>query len=44
MPITRIRTMLDFIYRGSWMGGIAVDLIADDMTRGGVEILTSKTC
>lgn len=39
-PITRIRTLLDWIHRGSWLGGIAIDLLADDMTRGGVEILT----
>jgi uncharacterized protein len=39
-PITRVRTLLDWIHRGSWLGGIAIDLLADDMTRGGVEILT----
>lgn len=39
-PITRIRTLLDWIHRGSWLGGIAIDLLAEDMTRGGVEILT----
>jgi hypothetical protein len=39
-PITRVRTLLDWIHRGSWIGGIAVDLLANDMTRGGVEILT----
>ena len=39
-PITRVRTLLDWIHRGSWIGGIAVDYIADDMTRGGIEILT----
>lgn len=39
-PITRIRTLLDWIHRGSWLGGIAIDLLANDMTRGGVEILT----
>lgn len=37
-PITRIRTLLDWIYRGSWLGGVAVDIIADDMTRAGIEI------
>lgn len=35
-PITRIRTMLEWIHRGSWLGGVAVDLVADDMTRAGV--------
>jgi uncharacterized protein len=39
-PITRIRTLLDWIHRGSWIGGVAIDLLADDMTRGGIEILT----
>src|ERR1700692_2311639 len=39
-PITKIRTLLDFIHRGAWLGGIAIDLLAEDMTRGGVEILT----
>lgn len=37
-PITRIRTLLDWIYRGSWLGSIAVDAVADDMTRAGIEI------
>lgn len=39
-PITRIRTLLEWIHRGAWLGGIAIDLLAEDMTRGGVEILT----
>lgn len=38
-PVTRIRTLLEWIYRGSWIGGQAVDIIADDMTREGVEFL-----
>jgi hypothetical protein len=37
-PITRIRTLLEWIHRGSWLGGVAVDLIADDMTREGCSI------
>jgi phage-related protein (TIGR01555 family) len=37
-PITRNRTLLEWIHRGSWLGGIAVDCVADDMTRAGVEI------
>jgi phage-related protein (TIGR01555 family) len=41
-PITRIRTLLDWIHRGSWLGGVAIDLLADDMTRGGIEILTTN--
>ncbi len=37
-PITRNRTMLEWIHRGSWLGGVAVDCVADDMTRAGVEL------
>ena len=37
-PITRNRTMLEWIHRGSWIGGLAIDLIADDMTKAGVEL------
>lgn len=37
-PISRVRTTLEWIHRGSWLGGVAVDLVADDMTRAGVEI------
>ena len=38
-PITRQRTLLEWIYRGSWLGGVAVDVKADDMTRAGVDIV-----
>jgi phage-related protein (TIGR01555 family) len=37
-PLTRNRQQLEWIHRGSWLGGVAVDLIADDMTRAGAEI------
>jgi len=37
-PITRNRTLLEWVHRGSWIGGVAVDVVADDMTRAGVEI------
>jgi phage-related protein (TIGR01555 family) len=37
-PITRIRILLEWIYRGSWIGGVAVDTVANDMTRAGVDI------
>jgi uncharacterized protein len=37
-PITRIRTELEWMYRGAWLAGAAVDVIANDMTREGVEI------
>lgn len=39
-PITRNRTLLEFIHRGSWLGGIAIDTVADDMTRAGVDFIT----
>lgn len=38
-PITRNRTLLEWIHRGSWLGGMAVDVVANDMTRAGVEFL-----
>lgn len=37
-PISRNRVMLEWIHRGSWLGGVAVDLVAEDMTRAGVEL------
>lgn len=36
-PITRDRTMLEWMHRGNFIAGLAVDIIADDMTRAGVE-------
>lgn len=36
-PITRNRILCEWIYRGSWIGGVGVDLIANDMTRAGIE-------
>lgn len=37
-PVTRNRTLLEWVHRGSWLGGVAVDVVADDMTRAGVEL------
>lgn len=37
-PISRVRTELEWIHRGSWLGGVAIDLVADDMTREGIEM------
>lgn len=37
-PITRVRIVLEWMHRGSWLAGQAVDVVADDMTRAGVEI------
>jgi uncharacterized protein len=42
-PITRVRTELEWMYRGTWLAGAAVDVIADDMTREGVEITGKLT-
>ena len=39
-PITRNRILLEWIHRGSWLGGVAVDLVADDMTRAGVDFVS----
>lgn len=36
-PVTRNRIQLEWIHRGSWLGGVAVDVVADDMTRAGVD-------
>ena len=36
-PITRERTLLEWMYRGSWICGVAVDAPADDMVKMGVE-------
>lgn len=35
-PITRNRNLLEWIHRGSWLGGVAIDIVANDMTRAGV--------
>lgn len=37
-PITRYRVLLEWIHRGSWLGGIAIDVAAEDSIRGGIEI------
>ena len=39
--ITRNRVLLEAAYRGSWMVGAIVDSFAEDMTRAGIEVLTS---
>lgn len=35
-PVSRNRMLMEWIHRGSWLGGMAVDVVADDMTRNGV--------
>jgi phage-related protein (TIGR01555 family) len=37
-PITRLRVLLEWAYRGSWIAAISVDAVADDMTRGGIDL------
>jgi phage-related protein (TIGR01555 family) len=37
-PVTRIRQTLEWIHRGSWLGGVAIDVVADDMTRAGISL------
>ena len=37
-PITRNRTLLEWIHRGSWLGKMAVNVVADDMVRAGIDI------
>lgn len=36
-PVSRNRLLLEWIHRGSWLGGVAVDVVADDMTRAGID-------
>jgi phage-related protein (TIGR01555 family) len=40
-PVTRNRLQMEWVYRGSWIAGQAVDCVAEDMTREGIEINTS---
>ena len=37
-PISRNRMRLEWMYRGSWIARAAVDVVAEDMTREGVEV------
>jgi hypothetical protein len=37
-PISRNRTLLEWMYRGSWVVQRAVDCVAEDMTRAGIEL------
>lgn len=40
--ITRNRLLIEAAYRGSWVAGMMVDAIAEDMTRAGIEITTEN--
>ena len=37
-PVSRNRQQLEWCYRSSWIAGQAVDTVAEDMTREGIEI------
>lgn len=37
-PISRIQTKLEWMYRGSWLVGVVVDCVAEDMVRAGIEL------
>jgi phage-related protein (TIGR01555 family) len=36
-PITRERTLLEWMYRSSWVCGVAIDAVADDMVKMGID-------
>lgn len=42
-PVSRNRTLLEWMYRGSWLVGMAVDAPAEDMTRAGIDIDSTLT-
>ncbi|MBC7074673.1 MAG: DUF1073 domain-containing protein [Syntrophomonadaceae bacterium] len=42
-PITRMRIQLEWMYRGSWLVGMAVDAPAEDMTRAGIDFNSTLT-
>ncbi len=37
-PISRMSQLLEWAYRSSWLVGAACDIIADDMTRAGIQL------
>lgn len=40
-PVTRIRVLLEWMHRGSWLAGVAVDVVGNDMTRAGIGITST---
>jgi phage-related protein (TIGR01555 family) len=40
-PITRNRMQMELVYRGSWIAGRVVDVVAQDMTREGMTITST---
>lgn len=41
--LTRNRMQLETAYRGSWVAGMIVDAVAEDMTRAGIDITTNES-
>lgn len=39
-PVTRNRIMLEWMHRGAWLAGLAIDIVADDMTRAGADFVS----
>lgn len=37
-PVSRNRTLLEWMYREAWLVGQVVDVVAEDMTRAGIQI------
>lgn len=40
--VTRNRILIEAAYRGSWVAGMMVDAVAEDMTRAGIDITTAE--
>lgn len=40
--ITKNRIQLEAAYRGSWVAGVMIDDVAEDMTRAGIELTTNE--
>ncbi len=40
--VTRNRILLEAAYRGSWIVGMVIDAVAEDMTRAGIDITTNE--
>jgi phage-related protein (TIGR01555 family) len=36
-PVSRNRIQLEWMHRGAWLAGLAIDIVADDMTRAGAD-------
>ncbi len=43
VPLTAQRTVLDAMYRTSWVVGRMVDVVAEDMVRGGIDVQSELT-